>query len=155
MAEEREYLSISGARIKLRPLHHSASCRELQVRGPRLQLGSLTAVTCCVWLVAYGLFVVSQVPVRSPLVFEAGPEARNSLRLGEWGAVNVPPWRGNPHPTPKNSAGRQHYAPTLHPGPFQIARACWALKCLVVFLFKACGLQLPEFRSLHWATHTS
>ncbi|KAK9409812.1 phosphatidylinositol N-acetylglucosaminyltransferase subunit H [Crotalus adamanteus] len=60
MAEEREYLSISGARIKLRPLHHSASCRELQVRCPRLQLGSLTAVTCCVWLVAYGLFIVSQ-----------------------------------------------------------------------------------------------
>ncbi|XP_058017869.1 phosphatidylinositol N-acetylglucosaminyltransferase subunit H isoform X2 [Ahaetulla prasina] len=60
MAEEREYLSVSGARIKLRPLHHSASCRELQVRCPRLQLGSLSAVTCCVWLVAYGLFVVSQ-----------------------------------------------------------------------------------------------
>lgn len=83
MAEEREYLSVSGAPIKLRPLHYSASCRELQVRCPRLQLGSLSAVTCCVWLVAYGLFVITQVPIRSPLVFEAGPKARSSLRLGE------------------------------------------------------------------------
>ncbi|XP_072842228.2 phosphatidylinositol N-acetylglucosaminyltransferase subunit H [Pogona vitticeps] len=60
MAEEEGYLTVSGERITLQRRHHSASCREFQVRCPRLQLRSLSAVTCTVWLVAYGLFVVSQ-----------------------------------------------------------------------------------------------
>ncbi|XP_028581514.2 phosphatidylinositol N-acetylglucosaminyltransferase subunit H isoform X1 [Podarcis muralis] len=60
MAEEEGYLALSGERITLQRLHHSASCREFQVRCPRLQLRSLSAVTCSVWLVAYGLFVLSQ-----------------------------------------------------------------------------------------------
>lgn len=64
MAEEEGYLALSGERITLQRLHHSASCREFQVRCPRLQLRSLSAVTCSVWLVAYGLFVLSQVRKR-------------------------------------------------------------------------------------------
>ncbi|XP_061467064.1 phosphatidylinositol N-acetylglucosaminyltransferase subunit H isoform X3 [Rhineura floridana] len=60
MAEEERYLALSGERITLQRRHHSASCREFQVRCPRLQLRSLSAVTCSVWLVAYGLFVLSQ-----------------------------------------------------------------------------------------------
>ncbi|KAM6273591.1 phosphatidylinositol N-acetylglucosaminyltransferase subunit H isoform 1-T1 [Porphyrio hochstetteri] len=58
--EERRYLSASGAPIALRRRQHSASCRELAVRCPRLQLRSLSAVTSAVWLAAYGLFVLSE-----------------------------------------------------------------------------------------------
>ncbi|XP_053130503.1 phosphatidylinositol N-acetylglucosaminyltransferase subunit H isoform X3 [Hemicordylus capensis] len=60
MAEEEGYLAVSGERITLQRRQHSASCREFLVRCPRLQLRSLSAVTCSVWLVAYGLFVLSQ-----------------------------------------------------------------------------------------------
>ncbi|KAJ7344724.1 hypothetical protein JRQ81_000674 [Phrynocephalus forsythii] len=60
MAEGAGYLTVSGERITLESRHHSASCREFQVRCPRLQLRSVSAVTCTVWLAAYGLFVVSQ-----------------------------------------------------------------------------------------------
>lgn len=60
--EERRYRSAAGAPIALRCRQHSASCRELAVRCPRLQLRSLSAVTSAVWLAAYGLFVLSEVP---------------------------------------------------------------------------------------------
>ncbi|XP_072194823.1 phosphatidylinositol N-acetylglucosaminyltransferase subunit H isoform X2 [Excalfactoria chinensis] len=58
--EERLYRSASGAPLALRCRQHSASCRELAVRCPRLQLRSLSAVTSAVWLAAYGLFVLCQ-----------------------------------------------------------------------------------------------
>ncbi|XP_030307646.1 phosphatidylinositol N-acetylglucosaminyltransferase subunit H isoform X2 [Calypte anna] len=58
--EERRYRSASGAPIALRRRQHSASCRELSVRCPRLQLRSLSAATSAVWLAAYGLFVLSE-----------------------------------------------------------------------------------------------
>ncbi|XP_062432690.1 phosphatidylinositol N-acetylglucosaminyltransferase subunit H isoform X2 [Rhea pennata] len=58
--EERRYRAVSGAPIALRRRQHSASCRELAVRGPRLQLRSLSAVTSAVWLAAYGLFALSE-----------------------------------------------------------------------------------------------
>ncbi|XP_074886553.1 phosphatidylinositol N-acetylglucosaminyltransferase subunit H [Buteo buteo] len=57
---ERRYRSASGAPVALRRRQHSASCRELAVRCPRLQLRSLSAVTSAVWLAAYGLFVLSE-----------------------------------------------------------------------------------------------
>ncbi|XP_041258310.1 phosphatidylinositol N-acetylglucosaminyltransferase subunit H isoform X1 [Onychostruthus taczanowskii] len=60
MAEERRFLSASGVPIALRRRQHSASCRELAVRGPRLQLRSLSAATSAVWLAAYGLFALSE-----------------------------------------------------------------------------------------------
>ncbi|NXQ47647.1 PIGH acetylglucosaminyltransferase, partial [Catharus fuscescens] len=60
MAEERRFRSASGVPIALRQRQHSASCRELAVRGPRLQLRSLSAATSAVWLAAYGLFAVSE-----------------------------------------------------------------------------------------------
>lgn len=59
---ERRYRSASGAPVALRRRQHSASCRELAVPCPRLQLRSLSAVTSAVWLAAYGLFVLSEVP---------------------------------------------------------------------------------------------
>ncbi|NWU68908.1 PIGH acetylglucosaminyltransferase, partial [Pterocles burchelli] len=58
--EERRYRSSSGAPIALRCRQHSASCWELAVRCPRLQLRSLSAVTSAIWLAAYGLFVLSE-----------------------------------------------------------------------------------------------
>ncbi|NXO03440.1 PIGH acetylglucosaminyltransferase, partial [Rhinopomastus cyanomelas] len=58
--EEQRYFSASGAPLWLRRRQHSASCRELAVRGPRLQLRSLSAATSAVWLAAYGLFVLCQ-----------------------------------------------------------------------------------------------
>ncbi|XP_014424129.2 phosphatidylinositol N-acetylglucosaminyltransferase subunit H [Pelodiscus sinensis] len=58
--EEGVYRAVSGARIALQRRQHSASCREFSVRCPRLQLRSLSAATCSVWLAAYGLFVLSQ-----------------------------------------------------------------------------------------------
>ncbi|KAI1237827.1 hypothetical protein IHE44_0013914, partial [Lamprotornis superbus] len=60
MAEERRFRSASGVPIALRCRQHSASCRELAVRGPRLQLRSLSAATSAVWLAAYGLFAISE-----------------------------------------------------------------------------------------------
>uniref|UniRef100_A0A8D0BS69 Phosphatidylinositol glycan anchor biosynthesis class H n=1 Tax=Salvator merianae TaxID=96440 RepID=A0A8D0BS69_SALMN len=60
MAEEKGYVTVCGEHITLQRRHYSASCREFQVRCPRLQLRSLSAVTCSVWLVAYMLFVLSQ-----------------------------------------------------------------------------------------------
>ncbi|KAJ6667212.1 hypothetical protein lerEdw1_017190 [Lerista edwardsae] len=50
MAEEEGYLAVSGERITLQRRQHSASCREFLVRCPRLQLRSLSAATCSVWL---------------------------------------------------------------------------------------------------------
>lgn len=60
MAEEEGFLGVSGERITLQRRQHSASCREFLVRCPRLQLRSLSAATCSVWLAAYAVFVLSQ-----------------------------------------------------------------------------------------------
>ncbi|KAL2303649.1 hypothetical protein Nmel_008926 [Mimus melanotis] len=70
MAEERRFRSASGVPIALRRRQHSASCRELAVRGPRLQLRSLSAATSAVWLAAYGLFAISESSVFSWLVLQ-------------------------------------------------------------------------------------
>uniref|UniRef100_A0A8C3FF19 Uncharacterized protein n=1 Tax=Chrysemys picta bellii TaxID=8478 RepID=A0A8C3FF19_CHRPI len=61
-----ELKSMSGGRIALQRRQYSASCREFSVRCPRLQLRSLSAATCSVWLAAYGLFVLSQIPLCCP-----------------------------------------------------------------------------------------
>lgn len=79
--EEWWYRSASGARIALRRRQHSASCRELAVRCPRLRLRSLSAATSAAWLAAYGLFVLTEVPTApraaprtSPPLRHRGPE---------------------------------------------------------------------------------
>lgn len=89
MADEEEYLTVSGERIALQRRHHSASCREFLVRCPRVQLRSLSAVTCSVWLVAYGLFVLCQVPRRGL----RGPLSRSSLRTSP---TRAPAFEGGP-----------------------------------------------------------
>ncbi|XP_025894006.1 phosphatidylinositol N-acetylglucosaminyltransferase subunit H, partial [Nothoprocta perdicaria] len=54
------FRAVSGAPLALRRRHHSASCRELAVRAPRLQLRALSTLTSAVWLAAYGLFVLCE-----------------------------------------------------------------------------------------------
>lgn len=71
--EERPYRSASGAPLALRRRQHSASCRELALRRPRLQLRSLSAVTSAVWLAAYGIFVLSEVRGRPHPSPRGGP----------------------------------------------------------------------------------
>lgn len=97
--EERRYRSASGAPLALRCRQHSASCRELAVRCPRLQLRSLSAVTSAVWLAAYGLFVLCQVPPPrpAPLGSSRGPRrrraagaARRALRVAALGSRRAP-----------------------------------------------------------------
>lgn len=76
--EERPFRSASGEPLALRRRQHSASCRELALRRPRLQLRSLSAVTSAVWLAAYGVFVLSEVRGRQHPSPRGGP--RRSLR---------------------------------------------------------------------------
>lgn len=64
--EEQRFRSAAGEPIALRRRQHSASCRELSVRCPRLQLRSLSAVTSAVWLAAYALFALTEVPTDRP-----------------------------------------------------------------------------------------
>lgn len=56
MEDERIFSDISGGRLSLQRRYYTPFCREFCLNCPRLSLRSLTAVTCSVWLVAYGLF---------------------------------------------------------------------------------------------------
>ncbi|KYO21701.1 phosphatidylinositol N-acetylglucosaminyltransferase subunit H isoform X1 [Alligator mississippiensis] len=49
-----------GDRTALQCRQYSASCREFSVRCQPVQLRSLSAATCSVWLAAYWLFVLTQ-----------------------------------------------------------------------------------------------
>lgn len=61
MEEEKSFSDICGGRLALRRRYYSPYCREFGLSSPRLSLRSLTAVTCAVWLVAYGLFTLCEV----------------------------------------------------------------------------------------------
>ncbi|XP_054571947.1 phosphatidylinositol N-acetylglucosaminyltransferase subunit H isoform X1 [Eptesicus fuscus] len=56
MEDELSFSDIYGGRLALQRRYYSPSCREFCLSCPRLSLRSLTAVTCSVWLAAYGLF---------------------------------------------------------------------------------------------------
>ncbi|XP_040831348.1 phosphatidylinositol N-acetylglucosaminyltransferase subunit H isoform X1 [Ochotona curzoniae] len=56
MEDERVFSDICGGRLTLQRRYYSPCCREFCVSCPRLSLRSLTAVTCTVWLAAYGLY---------------------------------------------------------------------------------------------------
>uniref|UniRef100_A0A8C8ZJ61 Phosphatidylinositol glycan anchor biosynthesis class H n=1 Tax=Prolemur simus TaxID=1328070 RepID=A0A8C8ZJ61_PROSS len=60
MEEERKFSDICGGRLALQRRYYSPSCREFCLSCPRLSLRSLTAVTCTVWLAAYGLFTLCE-----------------------------------------------------------------------------------------------
>uniref|UniRef100_A0A5F8APP9 Phosphatidylinositol glycan anchor biosynthesis class H n=2 Tax=Macaca TaxID=9539 RepID=A0A5F8APP9_MACMU len=60
MEDERSFSDICGGRLALQRRYYSPSCREFCLSCPRLSLRSLTAVTCTVWLAAYGLFTLCE-----------------------------------------------------------------------------------------------
>ncbi|XP_074146550.1 phosphatidylinositol N-acetylglucosaminyltransferase subunit H isoform X2 [Sminthopsis crassicaudata] len=60
MEERCNFSDIDGGHLALQRRCYSPSCREFCLSCPRLSLRSLTATTCTVWLVAYGLFTLCQ-----------------------------------------------------------------------------------------------
>ncbi|KAM5339123.1 phosphatidylinositol N-acetylglucosaminyltransferase subunit H isoform 2-T2 [Glossophaga mutica] len=60
MEDELSFSDIYGGRLALQRHYYSPSCREFCLSCPRLSLRSLTAVTCTVWLAAYGLFTLCE-----------------------------------------------------------------------------------------------
>ncbi|XP_029806347.1 phosphatidylinositol N-acetylglucosaminyltransferase subunit H isoform X2 [Suricata suricatta] len=58
MEDEQSFSDICGGRLSLQRRYYSPTCREFCISCPRLSLRSLTAVTCTVWLAAYGLFTL-------------------------------------------------------------------------------------------------
>lgn len=61
MEDERSFSDICGGRLALHRRYYSPSCLEFCLSCPRISLRSLTAVTCTVWLAAYGLFTLCEV----------------------------------------------------------------------------------------------
>lgn len=61
MEDEKSFSDICGGRVVLRRRYYSPYCREFGLSSARLSLRSLTAVTCAVWLAAYGLFTLCEV----------------------------------------------------------------------------------------------
>lgn len=76
MEDEQSFSDICGGRLALQRRYYSSSCREFCLSCPRLSLRSLTAVTCTVWLAAYGLFTLCEVMAGRPLP---------AVRVGGWG----------------------------------------------------------------------
>lgn len=76
MEDEPSFSDICGGRLALQRRDYSPSCREFCLSCPRLSLRSLTAVTCTVWLAAYGLFTLCEVMAGRPLP---------AVRVGGWG----------------------------------------------------------------------
>ncbi|XP_020745438.1 phosphatidylinositol N-acetylglucosaminyltransferase subunit H isoform X2 [Odocoileus virginianus] len=60
MEDERSFSDICGGRLALHRRYYSPSCLEFCLSCPRISLRSLTAVTCTVWLAAYGLFTLCE-----------------------------------------------------------------------------------------------
>ncbi|XP_028645561.1 phosphatidylinositol N-acetylglucosaminyltransferase subunit H isoform X1 [Grammomys surdaster] len=60
MEDEKSFSDICGGRLALRRRYYSPYCREFGLSSARLSLCSLTAVTCAVWLAAYGLFTLCE-----------------------------------------------------------------------------------------------
>jgi hypothetical protein len=77
MEDERSFSDICGGPLTLQRRSYSPYCREFCLSCPRLSLRSLTAVTCTVWLVAYGLFTLCE-------VMAGGPASEGSLVRPSW-----------------------------------------------------------------------
>ncbi|XP_036698917.1 phosphatidylinositol N-acetylglucosaminyltransferase subunit H isoform X1 [Balaenoptera musculus] len=60
MEDEQSFSDICGGRLALQRRCYSPSCLEFCLSCPRITLRSLTAVTCTVWLAAYGLFTLCE-----------------------------------------------------------------------------------------------
>lgn len=152
MAEERRFRSASGVPITLRRRQHSASCRELAVRGPRLQLRSLSAATSAVWLAAYGLFALSEVPAPPPPSGLAAARARRRLRpslpRAEWPRVSPEQlWLAAPGAWRAAGARGKVLSATLghppRPGNAELMSACWQRESSATLRAAGCHLLAP------------
>lgn len=81
MDDELSFSDIYGGRLALQRRYYSPSCREFCLSCPRLSLRSLTAVTCTVWLAAYGLFTLCEVIAPRPF---PRPVSGTGLWKGLW-----------------------------------------------------------------------
>uniref|UniRef100_A0A2I2ZCF3 Phosphatidylinositol glycan anchor biosynthesis class H n=1 Tax=Gorilla gorilla gorilla TaxID=9595 RepID=A0A2I2ZCF3_GORGO len=79
MEDERSFSDICGGRLALQRRYYSPSCREFCLSCPRLSLRSLTAVTCTVWLVAYGLFTLCEMTSS----YASGKESTTFIEMGK------------------------------------------------------------------------
>lgn len=80
MEDEKSFSDICGGRLALRRRYYSPYCREFGLSSARLSLCSLTAVTCAVWLAAYGLFTLCEV--------KAGARPAQAA----WRGLGADPW---------------------------------------------------------------
>ncbi|XP_035116672.3 phosphatidylinositol N-acetylglucosaminyltransferase subunit H isoform X3 [Callithrix jacchus] len=79
MEDERSFSDICGGRLALQRRYYSPSCREFCLSCPRLSLRSLTAVTCTVWLAAYGLFSLCEMTSS----YASGKESTTFIEMGK------------------------------------------------------------------------
>lgn len=64
--EDASFTDISGKPISLDCQSHSGFCREFIVSSAKTSIGKVLTCTCCVWLLAYAVFWVTEVG-HSPL----------------------------------------------------------------------------------------
>lgn len=84
MEDELSFSDIYGGRLALQRRYYSPSCREFCLSCPRLSLRTLTAVTCTVWLAAYGLFTLCEVMDGPPFPAVGCPDSILEGSLGSW-----------------------------------------------------------------------
>ncbi|XP_076021384.1 phosphatidylinositol N-acetylglucosaminyltransferase subunit H [Genypterus blacodes] len=58
--EEEAFTDINGNVIALNCQSHSSFCREFTVSSPKVSIGKVMVFTCCVWLVAYAVFCLTE-----------------------------------------------------------------------------------------------
>lgn len=66
--EDEVFTDIRGKAISLACQSHSDFCREFTVSSAKMSIGKVLAYTCCVWLLAYAVFwvtEVSQIPLNA------------------------------------------------------------------------------------------
>lgn len=61
MMDDETFTDINGKAISLDCQRHSSFCREFTVSSSKMSVGKVAVYTCCVWLVAYAVFFVTEV----------------------------------------------------------------------------------------------
>ncbi|XP_067588864.1 phosphatidylinositol N-acetylglucosaminyltransferase subunit H isoform X5 [Pseudorca crassidens] len=79
MEDEQSFSDICGGRLALQRRFYSPSCLEFCLSCPRITLRSLTAVTCSVWLAAYGLFTLCEMTSS----YASGKESTTFIEMGQ------------------------------------------------------------------------
>lgn len=59
--EDESFTDISGKPVSLDSQTHSGFCREFIVSSAKISIGKVLAYTCCVWLLAYAVFWLTEV----------------------------------------------------------------------------------------------